>query len=487
MERTTIQNESRGPMRSGFTMLELLVSVASTLVMVLFLHQIFSSMALAVVMGKATSDIINGSRVLSQQLGEDGQAMVGAVPPPNDPNKPPPYDQPAQPGFLVIMQQSYPAVLRAGEQPRRVRSDQIIWIVDRRSYGSGPPQPRSPGYANSFADAESDARYARVWYGHVSPADANGFGTNSHPGGPGNLPASNWVLGRHTLFFDAAAATQIHIDYQGRTDDSAFWFVRNYPLNGPGRPPALHWHVGLSDVINQDFAGVLIDFLAMPPVKGYPYPQGPYQYTFGFERLWCNTDPTPGAAPQTWQVAQMHPYLVGNVSDFQIDFAGDLVDNLNPLREPDGMVDLVNDEIKWYSHFFNNDSKDPAMGFSGHYLYDADNDGVVDADEVEPYRDDLPTTYHTPVRPEGLTNTAPPAMRPTYHRKDDVGPTGFGIRPQNAEAAFVWQSNGAQVYSWPQLIRFRYRIHDRSGKLGDRDGALGKLFERIIQVKAANF
>ena len=56
-----------------------------------------------------------------------------------------------------------------------------------------------------------------------------------------------------------------------------------------------------------------------------------------------------------------------------------------------------------------------------------------------------------------------------------------GVAPMpHADAAFVFLPLGPD---WPDMIRFRYRVHDDRGQLADRDGLRGKLFERVIRVK----
>src|SRR5688572_15441461 len=99
---------------AAFTILEMLVAVAITLVMVLFLNQIFTSIAGTVTLGVATSDIIQANAFFTKQLGDDAEAMTG----------------PLENGFLVILQyQVNNAKLRAEDTTSTtLRSDQIIWI-----------------------------------------------------------------------------------------------------------------------------------------------------------------------------------------------------------------------------------------------------------------------------------------------------------------------------------------------------------------------
>jgi Tfp pilus assembly protein FimT len=60
---------------TAFTILEMLVAVAATFILVLFLSQIFSSMSGGVSLGMATSDVIQSNLTFSRQVGDDASKM----------------------------------------------------------------------------------------------------------------------------------------------------------------------------------------------------------------------------------------------------------------------------------------------------------------------------------------------------------------------------------------------------------------------------
>jgi hypothetical protein len=401
----------------------MLVAVAATFILVLFLSQIFSSMSGGVSLGMATSDVIQSNLTFSRQVGDDASKMVG----------------PLGNGFLVILQKEYQNVVLRRDRPElvNVRSDQLVWV--RHTAGL---QPRTPRAYNSFEDATSTAPYVRIWYGHVTLTDEAGWALDGavaikEPWGPLNVPASNWVVGRHALFLDAGPFPgSIHID----------WFavgrpVQNYP---PPPPPEvmgwpggreLYWYTGLSDISNVTLAGAL-------PATAAEYPGKLYEITFGADRLWCNPNLI-GVSPAVWQVAQGHSYLLGNVSDFQVSFAGDYLDIPFPPTPPflpgqDAEIDVIDGKMIWYG-----DDADPRE-----FVDPASGGGAL------------------------LTSAV-----------DDRPDNGWGgLMPQyNADRAFVW-GPGAAAF-WPHLIRIRYRVHDRAGKLADENGRPGKFFERIIRVR----
>lgn len=410
--------------QSAFTLLELLLAAAITVVMVLFLHTIFQSVAGTVSLGLATSEIIRSNTDFTRQISADADAMVG----------------PLDGGFLVVLQKELTGVqLRPQDAANAtVRADQVAWI--RSVSGDPPPSPATPASAGSFSQATSTATHARIWYGHVLHTDAASTSEPITPGGPSGR-AIDWILGRQLLFLDPAP-TSPHIQF---TTGATIGYETD-----PTAPVNPRWYMGLSDVLDADLPGILAAFNADPlnPL----YPQGPYQFTYGARRLWCNPEPPAGAAAAAWRVAQMHPYYIGGVSDLRIDFAGSY-DGLGGIG-----ITLLDGQIKWYSHFYNN----PTEGQPG----------------PKPYNSDEPTTYKPPLyTPPALSEGFIPAHDPT----DTVPRAIYQVNPlTHADGAFTFRPGGLD---WPHMLRIRYRVHDPQGQLADRDAAPGKIFERIIKVR----
>jgi type II secretory pathway pseudopilin PulG len=415
----------------GFTLLEMLLAAAITVVMVLFLNTVFTAISGTVSLGVATSDIIQANTVLTGQLGDDAAAMVG----------------PTNGGFLVILQKRVSNVrLRPDDPPSSTqRADQIIWI--RSTSGNPPLTPRTPGHPASYDPAATTATHARVWYGHVLRTDPSGLSA-SELGQPGsNSAAIHWILGRQALFLDASPQSAVHINSSAAYPN---WYVTGYM---PPSAPADAWYKGLSDVFDRDLAAIQAYFygdLSNPlnPVPGVGFPTGPYRFTYGDFRLWSNPDPA-GGGVETWQIAQAHAHFLSNVSDLRIDFSGDFDDVLGVD------TDLISGGILWYSHFYNN----PAQGQRGGLPYDG-NEPITYA----------PVLHGPPLTLGGFASDGSLVPRAIYQ-----------VNPMpHADAAFTFVPLGID---WPQMIRFRYRVHDPRGQLADRDGLRGKLFERIIQVR----
>jgi len=459
-------------------MLEMLVAVAATVVMVLFLNQVFTAMSNGVSVGIATSDIMQSSQVLSSRLREDARPMQGWT----------------AGGFLVLMQKQYDSSVAPHQglrlrkddpappagQPIRLRSDQIMWVRSK-----GDLTPRTPENDGSFADAASAASMdVRVWYGHV--LRTNPLGTVADALGTGdNAIASQWILGRHLLFLDPTPSG-ICIDSGGYNSDNRNWALDSHSANFPVyAAPALApiWNKGLCDV----FYGSLNDIIfAITAPGGLDYPYGLYQLGYGYERLWCNSQP---AGYDAYQMAQMHGYLLANVSDFRADFAGDYITNdpvthlPDPTKGADNLIDYFGGRVMWYSYYWNVPN-DPALPPS---LAPYAGTQRVAGGTILSYDPSQPTTYPYPqaaLTPERFVE--PGAVATAVNAIADVDPElvpGSGGMPC-AEAAFVWCPQPGDGYlRWPHMIRLRYRLHDSSGRLSDADGQPGKQFERIIRVR----
>ena len=406
------------------------MAAAITVVMVMFLHVIFTTVTGTVSLGVATSDVIRANADATRQLTADAKAMVG----------------PLQGGFMVVLNKQITGVsLRPGDPPTStVRADQVAWI--RSLGGDNPPSPATPAAADSFATATTTATHARVWYGHALRTDATGTSASDLGSGPDNAVAIHWIMGRQLLFLDPSPAGAVRINSTNAHPD---WFVTGYGSDPTA--PDDSWHKGLSDIFDADLDGIRQYFDGQVPGAGVGYPAGPYQFTYGHQRLWCNPQTPEGVDVPTWRIAQMHPYFIGNVSDLRIDLAGDY----------DAVVgvdlSLLDGQIKWYSHFFNSPEDIPNRW-----------DGL-------PYDSNEPMTFKPPVfagLPIGFVLGQTLPQRAIYQG----GPPD--PLPQ-ANGAFTFCPGGLD---WPKMLRFRYRVHDPKGLLTDRDGLPGKIFERIVQV-----
>lgn len=421
MNRSHRQPEHRAARlaAAGFTLTELVVAVAITSIIILAINGIFASVTDAVGSGIGASEIIGASRTVAQQVTEDFDQMVG----------------PEEGGFLVITSHTITANVladdpAAGVPARDFRSDQIAFIRRR-----GDLEPMAPANANSFSNS-SDAAYVRLWLGHCLRTNADGSDPTGDLGATGpNQFASDWVLGRQTLFLDTTPTSA--------NADGAYYDAPSPVLGYPHGTAALYH--GLTDIAQYGFQtpsshGAIVgdapaatgeDLVAhrlQRSDSAENYATAALNYTYASERLRCN--PVPGGNTfSAWQIGQMHPYLAGHVSDVRIDFAGDY--------DGDGELDTDTDgAIEWYGQ----GNLPPVNG-----------DGFI---------------AHTD------TTTPPVALRPI----DVASPA-----PTLASRAFVFR-HGPDGTNWPYLIRVRYRLLDSSGRITSADGEPGRVFELVLPV-----
>ena len=188
------------------------------------------------------------------------------------------------------------------------------------------------------------------------------------------------------------------------------------------------------------------------------YKLNAYDLTYSQDRLRVNAQMPDGSRFDTWRLAQMHPILTQNVSDFIVEFAADVFTGktMSPTGQPvqpDGAVDTVDPtgEIKWYT----------AAAYANYP------NGPNGYNSLAPLAFDLPTSGYEPY---------------------DSNPSD-----RYAEEAFVWRhdadtntfdpsTNPGGSMPWPNLIRIRYRLHDDEGVVGEAPDDPGLWFEQIMAV-----
>jgi len=465
---------------AAFTLVELLVALTITMLMLGLISQIFTEVTNIVGTGIATSKNIANSRTIGEQVASDAERMA----PPAATNG----------GFIVILNQQITDATESNRpgirtstgnvMRRAVRSDQLVFIRDNRA---GGPQltPLCPANTGAFApSATTTADYVRIWYGHVRRTETDGrdlylsyLDESTIPAGEelGDALASNWILGRQAMFLAGGTTGNLGGAIHANTADARGYLPSpgaGYGAAGtPGHPTYLmnagisnhlELFMGITDVADQELddgaGGGVVGFLA----SGYPATA--YVYSFGYKRLRANPLPyfNPSApyeyAYASWQIAQMHPIFMENVSDFIVEFAGDYEDNLTLAPGPDGQIDTdPNGNIKWYGYWFNTPFPLP----NGIRRSPADG-SIINFDG------NFPVIY-LPVGGVG-TNAFNDTSLPDSPYYDDAAT--LNTHPTHSYAAFVWRhdDNGPYVDAanrgsrWPYLIRIRYRLHDPNGK-----------------------
>jgi len=347
----------------------------------------------------------------------------------------------------VIVCQKYTGVpykVRGKEFTRDARSDQFMFTRglanSANGFGTAPITPiDNTTFSSASKTQMTGVQAIRVWYGHVAKTDDAGTAATDLNTPGRNQYANQWALGRHALFLVDSASTPTINNYStGAT--AASTLTGNVASGAP-------LYKGYTDV-----AYVVYTDKANPTGFFGVFDTNPLDYMFtGSNRLWCNPfpkiDPTSTA---TWvtagQVAQMHPLLMDNISDFIVEFAADAV--------PD--ADLTNDD---------------ALGFDG-----------------EPDRD--PTTkeliWYGLATNIDTNSKGPPPWDPRMTGLDSPVVVGANA----TKAAYVFRHGAANAALWPYMIRIRYRIHDTRAQLagdpspepGDTSNA-GRWFEQIIKVR----
>ncbi len=420
---------------TGFTILEMLVSMSAVMVMLTVISWVFFDTTRSISEGVAMSEALSSSRTISEQLERDAKFMVGPGP---------------SGGFLVIVNRRYTGVrFRSRENPaatqtRNVRSDQLVFFRDTSPESAARLEPLCPGNTNSFSNTTS-ARHARVWYGHglrtlpdgSDPADTDGSGTIDLKDERNDI-ATNWVLCRQALML-ANSPSSIHVN-GARFDATTDGYGAFNPLLYMG-------YSDVSDATLEDLTGPVGDLTDLqdavdsaeglvPPDPDRDYKGQAYRYAFlNDQRLRVN--PTPDDETFTsQQIAQMHPLLAENVSDFIVEFATD-IDN-------DGEVDVnPQGEIAWWG---------------------------LDAPSGVPSTPNWKAAYlDVPYDHDGDSST-PGFSKATNQPTHQVSPQ---------EYRFVFHHDFPD--NWPYLIRVRYRVHDPSGKF-EENGESGKWFEQILRV-----
>lgn len=313
------------PQRGGFTMLEMLVAMAITVGIVLFINQVFTSVSDAVRGGLGTSRVLQHARVIRAQLTNDAVSMVG----------------PSDNGFLIIANKKYTGVKLSQDaaQTVAVASDQLCFA----SLAGPDMEPITPGNQNSISTT-SDAPYVKIWYGHCRHVKPDGTDSldMTVAGGLNEYPV-NWVLGRQALFLE---------------DDSTAPFVYsqgakyNATVNGTSAPIAKNLYMGLTDVSGNVTPGnsALVD-LSNQIVTA---PATAMDLIYVKERLRVNAqpvyNPSAGRDYAAWQIAQTHPYFIPQSLSFEVEVAGDWYDETAGAKGQDGKIDLDGKgQIIWYS------------------------------------------------------------------------------------------------------------------------------------------
>ena len=446
------------PQAPAFTMVELLVAIGITSIMLLIIGKVFTETSGAITRGVALSDVMAKARHIGEQIEEDTSEMLG---PGASGNR----------GFLCIINDQIvgvPMVTPAGEVLKDRRADTLLFV--RTAEGMTSLVGKNGTTYAPGSEGIVEAGNAMVWYGicrRMNPdgTDSGALGAKGISGTGKfpdlNLIGTHWVLGRHAMLLssDNPASPDGDIGpYVSGTNGIFTLPFSNAPMVGLTVPGTVTnaasralADIGLcyADGGGTFLVGGLGALVSGSSPRGYldekrgsglEYPEyhtRAFEFAFaGDDRLRVNTSVKPQGGSEffeTWQLAQTHPMLGTNVSEFEVQFAADVEYGTVLDGDPDT---TASGDLKWYDMQTTNWGTHP---------------------------------YYARTRP----NNTPPG--------DDE--------------AYVWRHNDGHnddnsVYenSWPYMLRILFTVHDKKGLLGqdDPDGTgsiTGKRFEVIVHVE----
>lgn len=274
----------------AFTMIEMLVTLAITIVLMLFVGQIFSQISSAAKSGIAISHIIENARVITGQISDDAANMVG----------------PSDGGFLIVATAKTAGALldEDDSSTRAYFADQITWVRLR-----GDLEPVVPGLDNTFSNSADAATHVRVYYGHGIKANpANGSAGAAFGSAGPNEYASQWILARHALFLSGASPPSGNHANSSSYSATVSGVASGYWTGFTG-PKTIQG--GVSDV-----AAYTLDDINAGSVGAVTTGFGSGTTT----RLIVNPAPATGDF-ECWEVAQASSILATGVSDFIVEYA----------------------------------------------------------------------------------------------------------------------------------------------------------------------
>lgn len=491
----------------GITLIEMMVALAITTFVILVVNQLFNSVVDTVARGTQASELLQKSREMDQQLVFETELAVNS--PASVPGNwlsrmvgPRGRNGSTDPGgFLAIVQRVVQAPLTIEDgirgNTRLIRSDQLMFVYDQKSgldAGAKRLPAMAPSSVFSFTGDDRDsynAEYVRMWYGHVlqipkgadpladynmaSPASYRNIelGNTAGSNNP-NILAQDWVLGRHALFL-----TDSSLNINPGTPYGQYVSSLLPIMTVQGGIPSSRLANGVTDVANltlNNLVGPTGIFGIAPSPTVY---QGSALVTMFTQAPLLTAAKSEGNSGdmRAWDVSPSHTYFMGGVSDFIVEFAGDLVQGhftraiTTADMSPDGELDRDGQgRIKWYTALGANPRWNPAV-----------------------FDEDRPITTPAPDPGTGTGQYTPHVLPATVN---SFFTNRFGYTAGN-QAAFVWQHHGSPGFTqWPWMIRIRYRLHDRRGDFEGRqvtnnatnqkEPEPGVWFETIIPVNYQN-
>ncbi len=486
-------------MRKGFTLVELMISVALALLLIVGINKVFQISSQTVGAGQALSTISRDDRTAHTIIYADLQNAVTNTPNAN-----------SSPAFYIASSNIY-AFRNAADQQSNNNSTQPQTLNDGTTVDATAVNDRSHrqdvlgflAQGNTYTrQTANDGQYvspttssqAFIVYGHVmipnnaalktaTPlSDANPPFPPGGPSSPGqvndnNFFASDWILGRVAMLMvpsPSPATPDVYIQPGATTGNPFGW-------DAMSSDNVYHIYYSRYDIVNTILSGTTASFLSLEQAAA----AGPT--VFRDQMIWYNpTEPItiPPTSTATYNilryaanpfaakplsssaVATATPIFIRSCAHFIVEFAGDyltqdpttgaeVIDQATntPIYAPDNTIDFVVDsvtgqkKVRWYG-----------------FPRDTNGDGRIDLNDVVPLRDLRPT---------------PPTPFVSCERA-----LGFA---QSANYAGQGAALSYQQYvcSWgpetsdplPKMIRITIALDDPNGRL-----ASPQFFEYVIDL-----
>jgi prepilin-type N-terminal cleavage/methylation domain-containing protein len=462
--------------RRAFTLIELMISIALVLILIIGINQVFSITSQTVGAGQAHSNIVRDMRAVQQVFVDDFRSYAS--------------DGPA----LIIKCEQMWSFLSARDAQGDRNNQSDNWDVTG-SAGSEADQPQTRYNFRShrldriafFARGlfrrqtgndgvyvgDQTASEAWIWYGHVRQPDNSwsgplpGTSDFFSPGAgtaitnPNNFYASQWALGRFALLLiDPSSSTFSGQNYiRSNVDALSPLAVGSVSTTLGGSPQYLlqESRYDIADASISSWAAKLNTLIANDPTENW------------WSRLMMGPDSRFRATPyiakpaSSFWMSQTAPLLLPSCTQFMVEFAGDFVTQDNDpgspnygdvtAAAPDGITDfaIVSNvrRIRFYG-----------------MPRDVDGDGAITVagGDVVPVRDVAGSQY-------------------SFEKSDPASNNILGQSSSNWGAVDAMSSNSFYSCAFgptdprPRMIRFIVGVDDPNGRLAE-----GTLHEFVFNL-----
>ncbi|MDB5357227.1 MAG: hypothetical protein JWN24_3680 [Phycisphaerales bacterium] len=480
---------------AGFTLIELMVSIAIALLLILGVNEVFRISSETAGQGQTLSTISRDDRAIQNTLTEDMRNIVPVAS----------ASSPTADGPCFIIDSRFVTAFRnardkaGAADPNNPLHDPTVFkksvppdywnpvLINYRSHrvdqlsffarGLFPRQTASPGFGYASPSTTSEAY---IWYGHArlpNPSNAYFDPGDSNVANTSNQVASDFFLCRQAILLDPNIALRepkyllaapgprplAPLGFGSPSNDTTSPFGGTYVVQDS------RYDVGASSI--SIFNQVLAPYALANPSGWWL----PLLYRFDVDPFL--TTPTGSTAPKvnSASTAMASPCLVRGCSQFIVEFAGNFYTKspsgsmAHPWVDSTGQLDFYvdvdaagnplpngNRHIRWYG-----------------FPRDTNGDGVIDARDVMPLRDVM--QIGNDVEVANFAAPAPPYSGQTPNVMDYKGAFVWPIGVNTAYTA-AWGPNSKLPF--PKMIRITVAIDDPNGRLGD-----AQVFEYVFDVQ----